>query len=259
MTRVAVAGGTGMVGSRLVEVLRGRGHDVRVLARSQGVDVLSGDGLDEVLRGVAVVIDVVNAPVTSKRRSVAFFQTATANLLGAERRAGVGHHVALSIVGIDRVPFGYYLGKRRQEQLIRHGEVPWTILRATQFHEFPAQLIDRSRGPVQVVPAMTLQPVAAEEVAVLLCDLALSGPSGMAEELAGPEVHELRDLVRRLLRARGSHRLMLPVRLPGEAGRAMASGALLPTAAGTLGHQTWDEWLTTAGRGVTSKPPREST
>ena len=110
MAQVAVIGGTGTVGSRLVELLRERGTDVRVLARSHGVDVVSGDGLDDALRGVPVVIDVINAPVRSRRRSVAFFQTATANLLDAERRAGVGHHVALSIVGIDRVPLGYYLG-----------------------------------------------------------------------------------------------------------------------------------------------------
>ena len=258
MARVAVVGGTGTVGSRLVEMLRDRGNDVHVLARSHGVDVMSGDGLDAALRGIPVVIDVINAPVTSKRRSVAFFQTATSNLLDAERRAGVGHHVALSIVGIDRVPLGYYLGKRRQEQLIRESDVPWTILRATQFHEFAAQLVDRSRGPVQVVPVMRSQPVAAAEVAARLCDLALSEPSGMAEELAGPEVHELPDLVRRLLRARGSSRRTLPIRLPGEAGRTMASGGLLPTAAGTRGRQTWDEWLTTAGRGAPPTLLRES-
>jgi uncharacterized protein YbjT (DUF2867 family) len=146
MTRLAVAGGTGTVGRKLVELLREDGHDVRVLSRAAGVDVSTRSGLAAALDSVSVVIDTLNVSATSRRRCVTFFETTTRNLLDAERRAGIAHHVALSIVGIDRVDFGYYLGKRRQEALVRASDLPWTILRTTQFHEFPAQLVDRSRA-----------------------------------------------------------------------------------------------------------------
>jgi uncharacterized protein YbjT (DUF2867 family) len=243
MNTIAVAGGTGVVGRRAVAALRERGAQVRVLSRDTGFDLLTGAGLDEALDGVTAVVDVSNISTTKAKRSVAFFETATSNLLRAERRAGVEHHVTLSIVGSDRVDLGYYAGKRRQEELVRTGDVPWTILRATQFHEFAAQVAGQMRGPVVVVPRMRTQPVAAAEVGDLLATLALDAPAGMAEELAGPEVHELPDLVRRLLRARHARRLTLPVRLPGEVGRGLAGGALLPRGDGPRGRQTWDSWL----------------
>jgi uncharacterized protein YbjT (DUF2867 family) len=257
--RVAVAGGTGTVGQKVVDALRSAGHEVRVLARSTGVDLVTGAGLTDSLESVAVVVDVVSAPVTSRRKSVAFFEKTTTNLLAAERAANVTHHLALSIVGVDRVDLGYYLGKRKQEELIRHADVPWTILRSTQFHEFPAQLTDRVRSPVLPVPVMTTQPVAAREVAAALVELALAPPSGMASELAGPDVAQLPDLVRRLLQAEGSHRLVVPVRLPGRTGRAMAAGGLLPAQGGRRGTQTWSAWLAETRPNAPSALPSEST
>lgn len=242
--RIAVAGGTGLVGSLLVEELRAGGHDPVVLARSTGVDITTGAGLEAALDGADAVVDVSNVATTRRGPAEKFFTAGTRHLLEAGRRAGVGHHAVLSIVGVDRLDQGYYAAKRAQERLVLDGGVPATVLRATQFHEFAGQLLERLPGPVALVPRMRVQPIAAREVAAALAALVGEAPAGMAPELAGPEVHEFADLVRRLLAARGSRRPVLPVRLPGRAGRLAAEGALLPTGPGPRGRQTFDEWLT---------------
>lgn len=246
--RVAVAGGTGLVGRHVVGALAAAGHEPVVLARSVGVDLTTGDGLDAALAGVTAVIDVSNVVTTSRRAAVTFFETATTNLLDAGFRAGVRHHVILSIVGVDRVDLGYYEGKRRQEEIARDSGRPVSILRATQFHEFAEQTLDRfAAGPLVLVPRMRTQPIAAREVADALVALVAGPAVGRAPDLAGPDVHELPDLVRAVLRARGRRVWLMTVRLPGRAGKAMADGALLPTGdglRGTLrGTQTFDEWL----------------
>jgi uncharacterized protein YbjT (DUF2867 family) len=241
--KIAVAGGTGWVGTFVVDAVRASGHQPLVLARSTGVDLTTGSGLDDALYGASALIDVSNVTTTSKAKSVAFFEASTENLIAAGQRAGVSHHVALSIVGIDRVDLGYYEGKRRQEALVLSGGVPASVLRATQFHEFAAQMLERSGGPFAPVPRMRSQPIAAREVAWALVELAAREPVGLAPELAGPEQHEMPDLVRQLLRARGSHRIVVPVRLPGAAGKAMATGGLLPTGPGPRGRQTFAQWL----------------
>jgi uncharacterized protein YbjT (DUF2867 family) len=241
--RVAVAGGTGVVGRRVVEAVRAAGDEPVVLARSTGVDLVTGAGLDAALAGADAVIDVSNVATSRRGPAVAFFEAATGHLLAAGERAGVRHLVALSIVGIDRVDLGYYAGKRRQEELLAGGAVPWTVLRATQFHEFPAQLLGRSRGPVAVLPRMRVQPVAAREVAGALATLTAGPAAGMAPELAGPEVHELGDLARQLLRARGARRPVVSPRLPGATGRALAGGGLLPQGPGPRGQLTFAAWL----------------
>jgi uncharacterized protein YbjT (DUF2867 family) len=245
-TRIAVAGGTGMVGRHVVDRIRALGHEPVVLARSTGVDVVAGTGLSEALTGVETVIDVTNVTTVARSAAVAFFETATAHLLAAEQEVGVRHHVLLSIVGIDRVDFGYYLGKRRQEEVALAGPVPVSILRATQFHEFAGQLLDRG-GPIAVVPVMLSQPIAADEVAGALVDLALTEPTGLAPELAGPEQHQMPDLVRRVRDARGSRRPVLSLRVPGRVGAAMAHGGLLPRDDGPRGRQTFAEWLALNG------------
>jgi uncharacterized protein YbjT (DUF2867 family) len=244
---LAVVGGTGLVGRLVAEAARAAGHRPVVLARSTGVDVTTGAGLDDALQGAEVVIDVSNLTTIRRRQSVAFFEAGTRQLLAAGQRAGVRHHVALSIVGIDRVDLGYYDGKRRQEALVLAGDVPGSVVRATQFHEFAAQLLARSGGPVGFVPRMLTQPIAAREVADLLVDLAAGNPVGMAPDVAGPEQLEMVDMVRRLLRARGSRRVVVPVRLPGAVGRAMATGGLLPSGPGPRNGQTFGEWLAAAG------------
>jgi len=189
------------------------------------------------------VIDVSNLTTSSRRRSVDFFTRSSQQLLETGRRAGVRHHLALSIVGIDRVDLGYYAGKRAQEELVLNGPIPGSVLRATQFHEFAGQVLAQTPGPVAVVPRMRVQPIAASEVAEALVDLASAQPVGLAGELAGPQEHDLVELARRVLRARRSRRTVLAVRLPGRAGRAMAQGALLPTGPGPRGRQPFDQWL----------------
>lgn len=240
--RVAVAGGTGLVGQHVVGLLEQAGHQPVPLARSRGVDLTTGTGLDAAVAGAEVVVDVSNVTTLSKKRSVRFFEAGTARLLEAGARAGVRHHVALSIVGIDRVGLGYYAGKLRQEELIGAAHLPWTVLRATQFHEFSGQLLARSPGPLVLVPRMRVQPVAAREVAARLVELALGPAVGMAPELAGPQVRELIELVRLVVRARGRRRLVVGLRVPGAG--AAANGGLLPSGQDyTRGNQSFEDWL----------------
>jgi uncharacterized protein YbjT (DUF2867 family) len=241
--RIAVAGGTGLVGRYVVTELIDAGHDPVVLSRTQGVDLVSGTGLDQVLKDAQVLIDVSNVATLSRKRSEEFFAAGTRNLQEAGARAGVRHHLVLSIVGVDRVDSGYYAGKRRQEELAMSGPIPASVLRSTQFREFAQQVLARSRGPVAVVPRMRIQPIAAREVANALVTLSLGPAVGHAPELAGPEEQELVEMARRLAKARGLRRRLLPIRVPGHAGRAMAEGALLPTEPGTRGRLTFDEWL----------------
>lgn len=241
MTTIAVAGGTGLVGRLVVEGVRRSGAEAVVIARSAGVDLTIGRGLDRALEGADAVIDVTNIVTQNRRRATEFFEASTRNLLDAEVRQGVGHHVVLSIVGIDRVGFGYYRAKLAQEDLVREGRVAWTILRATQFHEFAAQML--GGGPVAAVPSMLSQPVAAQEVADEVVRLATSPPAGMAPEIAGPREERVPDMVRRLAAAQGRRPLVLTLPLPGPSGRGMRQGALLPTSPGPRGTQTFGEWL----------------
>ncbi|HEX8080326.1 MAG TPA: NAD(P)H-binding protein [Jatrophihabitans sp.] len=241
MKTIAIAGGTGWVGRRVVESVRRLGAEPIVIARSKGIDLTTGTGLDQALEGVDDVIDVTNIVTQNRRRATAFFETSTRHLLDAEKRHGVKHHVLLSIVGIDRVGLGYYQAKLAQEDLVRQGPVPWTILRATQFHEFAAQML--GGGPVAVVPSMLSQPVAAQDVANELVRLATAPPVGMAAELAGPREERVPDMARRLASARGHQPLVITLPLPGATGRVMRTGALLPTNTGPRGTQTFDQWL----------------
>ena len=164
-----------------------------VIARSLGVDLTTGSGLDEALVGVDAVVDASNVAALRAKSSVAFFEAATGHLLAAGERAGVRHHLAVSIVGSDRVDFGYYLGKRRQEELVRNGPVPWTIVRATQFHEFAGQILERSPGPGRVGPEDAEPAGLDAQLADLLVDVVLGDPVGRAPDVAGPEQHLIPD------------------------------------------------------------------
>jgi len=238
--KVAVAGGTGLTGRHVIEALSAAGHESVVLARSVGVDLVTGAGLDAALSGVDATIDVSNVTTMRRAAAVGFFERAGRQLLGAAARAGVRHHVALSIVGIDRVSNGYYQGKLRQEEIVRDGAVPWTVLRATQFHEFVEQILERLPGPVAVVPRLTVQPVAVREVAEALVAIAAGEPLKAAPDLAGPRVESLADMARRLIRTGTVRRRpVLPLWLPGP----MAHGGLLPTGPGPRGAQTFEQWL----------------
>lgn len=243
VSKVAVAGGTGLVGSKVVEELRRAGVTPVVISRSSGVDLVSGSGLAAALDGADVVIDVSNVETLSEKRSVAFFEAATRHLLEAGAAAGVRHHVALSIVGCDRVDMGYYRGKRRQEELVAAGDVPWTVLRAAQFHEFAGQLVDRSPLGVALAPRMPSQPIAAAEVAEALVALALGEPQGRAPDLAGPQPERMDRMVRAELRRRGSRRWVLPLPMAGKVGRQVRDGGLLPGPGARLGSVPFEQWL----------------
>lgn len=240
--KIAVAGGTGLVGRLVVAELLAAAHEPVVLARSRGVDLMAGAGLEENVSGCHAVIDVTNVVTVRKRVSIDFFARASENLLAAARRAGVRHLVVLSIVGCDAVDFGYYYGKRAQEEVVAGGDVPWTILRTTQFFEFPEPLL-ASRSPVAVVPRMLSQPVAAAEVAAALVAHAEREAVGCATELAGPERLDVADMARRLVAARGLRKLVLPVSAPGRVGTGMRGGGLLPLGEHVRGRRTFDRYL----------------
>jgi uncharacterized protein YbjT (DUF2867 family) len=242
--RIAVAGGTGLTGRHVVEIARERGHDVVALSRFGGVDLVTGAGLSQAITGADTVIDVSNVSSLKTDVAVSFFAGATRNLLAAERRAGVAHHLALSIVGVDAAPEGYYAGKVSQEKLIEAGDVPWTIQRATQFHEFAALMFDSAKvGPLHAAPRARTQPIAVREVAQHLVTLAEAGPGGRVADLAGPREESLARMVRAYAHAIG-HRGWIPeISLPGAMGRAQRDGSLLPKPGAILGTQTFDEWI----------------
>jgi hypothetical protein len=227
----------------VAEEVRRTGATPVVIARSRGIDLTSGAGLASALAGVDAVIDTSNVETLGAKRSIAFFEAATGHLLEAAEAAGVRHHVALSIVGCDRVDLPYYLGKRRQEELVADGPVPWSVLRATQFHEFAGQLVARSPRPFAMALRMRTQPVAAREVAAALVAAALDQPAGLLPDLGGPRAEDMGRMVRDVVRARGGRRIVVTVPMAGRAGRQVEAGGLLPGAGATLGSMTFDDWL----------------
>ncbi|MCC2031381.1 SDR family oxidoreductase [Microbacterium allomyrinae] len=241
--RLAIAGGTGLTGSRIDAVARARGHETVVLARSTGVELLSGAGMRGVLEGVDAVIDATDVATAKPDVSVSFFAGVTKTLLAAERAAGVSHHLALTIVGADAAPDGYYAGKLVQERLVAAGSIPWTILRTTQFHEYAALLFHRGRAGAHVAPRGRVQPIAVDEVAAHLVDLAEQAPAGRARDLGGPQEESLADMIRRYARAIGFRGPIPLVSVPGTWGRALRTGALLPRPDARRGTQTFTDWL----------------
>lgn len=213
------------------------------LSRASGVDLMAGDGLLERLAGVDAVIDCLGIETLRERLATDFFTTTSRHLLAAGEEAGVRHHVTLSIVGVDDVPSGYYRAKVAQEQVVIDSGCRWTVLRATQFHEFAEQMVRRSSfGPVAFVPRMLSAPVAAAEVADFLLDLALGEPRQALVELGGPERMQMVDMVKQLLASSGTRRLVVPIPLPG-AGQEARSGVLCPQAPERTGEQTFAQWL----------------
>jgi uncharacterized protein YbjT (DUF2867 family) len=242
--KLAIAGGTGVVGSYVADAAEYAGHDVVVLSRATGVDVASGEGLSAALDGIDVVVDTLNRLTLKGSVIEEFFVTTSRNLQEAAARHGVQHIVTLSIVGIDRAPaYPYYRAKLAQEKAVSAGPLPVTILRATQFHEYPAQVVGWTRrGPFAFVPKMRSQPVAARTAAEHLVRLATDQPGG-THELAGPQVHDLPDLARRFVAARGSKVRVVAVPMPGRTGKQIRAGALLATDGTTIDGPTFDEWL----------------
>ena len=228
----------------MVAAAQRRGHAVRVLTRSGGVDVRSGVGLDGVLRGADAVIDVLSIDTTAQRKATEFFTETTARLLEAEQRGGVPHHVALSIIGVDSAPHGYYGAKHAQEQTIAAGEVPWTVLRASQFHEFAVQMYTGlGFGPLHPAVRMRTRPVDVSEVAERLVSLAEQPAQGRARDLAGPREEDLAEMMRSWVRHTGRRAWMPRIALPGAFGRALRDGSVLPGPDADFGTITFADWL----------------
>jgi uncharacterized protein YbjT (DUF2867 family) len=244
--RIAVVGGTGTVGRHVVGVARARGHEVIVLSRSTGADLFTGAGVAPALAGCDVVVDALNTPAQTARAASMFFEATTRILHQQGQRAGVRLVVALSIVGLERAQHGlpYYRAKLAHEDAHRRGRLPVTIVRSTQFHDFPGQLLARmSWGPIAAVPRMAVQPVDPVEVAAVVVGAAEADGAPPLLEVGGPQPEDLVDLARQLLasQGRGCHVLGLP--LPGAGGRALRTGALLPGPDATLTGPTFRAWL----------------
>ncbi|WP_223626936.1 SDR family oxidoreductase [Microbacterium sp. EST19A] len=242
--KIAVAGGTGVVGRHTVDALRAAGHDAVVLTRSRGVDLVTGKGLDAALTDVDAVIDVASIETLKAAAAIEFFTAATGNLVSAAADAGVAHVVLLSIVGIDRIPYDYYAGKVAQEKVVEQSPVPWTILRATQFHEFAAQMFDRAKvGPLHLAPNARTQPVAAREVGDRLAELAAGEPQGRVRDFAGPREEQLAEMIRAYARSEGYRGSIPALNIPGPQMAGMRAGDALPGPDAVLGRQTFAEWL----------------
>lgn len=242
--KVAVAGATGNVGSLTVERLEHAGHDVVRISRATGIDLVTGAGLDRALAGVEAVIDVTNLPAESAGQSVERFGAATSNLLSAAAGAGVRHHVLLSILGLDRVEGNaHYAGKREQERLVRASPVPWTIVRAAQFHDF-AEMVARwtEQDGSASVPPLLLQPIAPSDVADVLVETAGAAPARRSVDVAGPEPQDLVDMARRTHAVRGRAVRLVPS-WSSTFDASMAGEVLLPGEDARLAPTTFDDWL----------------
>ena len=250
--RVVVIGGTGLIGSKLVAILREGGHEAVPASPSTGVDTLTGKGLADVLTGADVVVDVSNAPVWEDDAVREFFTVSTRNLLAAERDAGVGHHLAVTIVGADLLPdSGYLRAKVAQEAEIDTGAVPHTILRATQFFEFLAQIAESGAEgeSVRLSPGL-MQLVAADDVAATVTDLALGAPVGGRVELGGPEALGIDGWARRLFAATGDERTVVSDPHARYFGTELSGGELTPGHGARIGAIDFDTWFATQPQGV---------
>ena len=255
--KIIVIGGTGLIGSKLVAKLRANGHDPLAASPGTGVDVVSGQGLAEALAGAHVVVDVSNAPDWGDVAVMDFFQTSARNILAAETAAGIGHHVALSVVGTERLQgSGYFRAKLAQEEAVKAAAIPCTILRATQFFEFIGRIADSSsnHGTVRL-PPLFFQPQAADDVAAALADIAEGAPVNGTVELAGPERFRLDELVRRYLRASKDPRhVVTDARAPYYGLEITDERALIPGDHPRIGATRFADWLARSARPVTPQP-----
>ena len=248
--RVAVVGATGRIGSLTVAALQRDGHDVLPISRTHGADVVAGTGLDEALAGVDAVIDTTSTQASAEAEAVGFFTSATGNLLAAEERTGVRHHVVLSIARVRTVRGNAHMaGKRAQEAAVEAGSIPYTIVPATQFYDFPAMVVGWvEQGGVAQLPPLLMQPIAPADVANVLARVAVGGPQGRHRDIAGPEPQDLIDMARRTLAAQGRSIRLVPTWHGGIFDDAAAGDVLLPAADAEIAPTTFDEWLATQQR-----------
>jgi len=245
--KIVVIGGSGLIGKKLIPLLQDRGHEAVSASPSSGVNTLTGEGLAEALKGAQVVVDVSNSPSWADAAVMEFFDKSTRNLLSAEAAAGVGHHVALSVVGADRmVDSGYMRAKVNQEKVIEAGGVPYTVLRATQFFEFLGGIAGQGDGEIRL-PTAPMQPLAADDVAAALADIALKPPLNGTVEVAGPESLSIADFVGRFLAASGDKRKVIADPEAGYFGAALDDRGLNPGAGALIGPTRFEEWFSRSG------------
>ena len=249
---IAVIGGTGLIGSKLVEKLRDAGHNAVPASPDTGVDTYTGEGLEQTLEGAQVVVDVSNAPVWDDEAVLDFFQTTTRNILAVEATTGVSHHVVLSIVGTDRLPdSGYFRAKLAQEEVVKAASVPYTILRATQFFEFIGRIADSSTDgdTVRLAPVF-IQPESADDVAAALAEIAVNQPVNDIVELGGPDQFRLDELAERVLRARNDPRhVRADMRAP-YFGAELDHYSLTPENNVRVAPTHFEDWLSQSAAGL---------
>jgi len=243
--KIVVVGGTGLIGSKLIEKLRGKGQRAESASPASGVNTLTGEGLAAALEGVAVVIDVTNSPSFEEAAASRFFRTSTRNLLKAEATAGVGHHVALSVVGTERLSeSGYFRAKKAQEELIEGASIPYSIVHATQFFEFIKSIADDATDgdTVRLAPVF-FQPIAADDVASAVCRIAVGSPVNGIVEVAGPQTLRLDELVRRYLGARHDPRDVITDPEARYSGAKLSERTLVPSDDAILAETRFEDWV----------------
>ena len=252
--KIVVIGGTGLIGSKVVSKLGERGYDVVAASPNSGVNTLTGEGLAEVLEGASVVVDVSNSPSFEDAAVMEFFQTSTRNLLTYEAAAGVGHHVALSIVGCERLPdSGYMRAKVAQEKLIKESSIPYSIVRATQFFEFLTRIADSATdGNTVRLPSVGFQPMAAGDVASVVAKVAIASPLNGIVEVAGPEQFRFDEFISRGLSARKDPREVIADPHASYFGTELSERSLVPDDGALIGEMRFEEWLI----GATSEIPQ---
>jgi uncharacterized protein YbjT (DUF2867 family) len=243
--KIVVIGGHGLIGAKLVDKLRDDGHDAVAAGPRTGVNTLTGEGLAEALDGAAVGVDVCNSPSFEDDAVMDFFRTSTGNLLAAEQAARVGHHVALSVVGCDRLPdSGYMRAKVAQEELIESSSIPYTIVRSTQFYEFVKTIADAAtEGDTVRLPSARIQPIAAEDVARAVGTTAVGTPAGGIVEVAGPEPFRFEELFRQELSARNDPRHVVADPDARYFGATLSETSLLPGEHAQLGETRYEDWV----------------
>ena len=243
--KIVVIGGSGLIGKKLVNTLRQRGHEVVAASPSSGVNTVSGEGLAEALKDAQAVVDVSNAPSWEDKAVLEFFETSSRNLLAAEAAAGVKHHVALSVVGTDRLlASGYFRAKMAQEERIKASRIPYTIVRATQFFEFVGSIAQfATEGAIVRVPPVLMQPIVSDDVAAALADVACGEPTNGMIEIAGPEQIRQDELVRQFLTATGDARKVITDAKARYYGIEVNDQSLVPGHNPRLGSTHFAEWL----------------